>query len=105
MTGRTGACNKFHSLEQQLARWLLTMNDYVDGNLQLTHELIGLTLGVRRAGISVMANSFRTSGMIDYHRGNIRVIDQKGLEAVACECYQIIKEEYDHLYADLSKRA
>ena len=103
MTGRTGACNKLHSLEQQLARWLLTMNDYIDGNLQLTHELIGLTLGVRRAGISVTANSFRTSGMIDYHRGNIRVIDRKGLEAIACECYQIIKEEYDHLYADLSK--
>ena len=103
MTGRTGACNKLHSLDQQLARWLLTMNDYADDNLRVTHELIGLTLGVRRAGISVAANLFRDSRLIDYHRGNIRVLDRTGLETVACECYEVIKEEYDHLYADLSK--
>jgi CRP-like cAMP-binding protein len=103
MTGRTGACNKLHSLDQQLARWLLTMNNYVDGNLGLTHELIARTLGVRRAGISVAANIFRDAQLIDYHRGSIRVLDRTGLEAVACECYQIIKDEYDHLYADLSK--
>lgn len=103
MTGRTGACNKLHSLEQQLARWLLTMNDYVGDELHLTHELMALTLGVRRAGVSVTANGFRTSGAIDYRRGSIQVLDRKGLEAVACECYQFIKREYDELYADLSK--
>ncbi len=64
-TGRTVACNKLHSLEQQLARWLLTMNDYVGDELRLTQDLIALTLGVRRAGVSVAANSFRHSGAID----------------------------------------
>ncbi len=103
MTGRTGACNKVHSLEQQLARWLLTMNDYVDDHLRLTHELIALTLGVRRAGISIAANMFRDAGLIDYHRSDIRLVDRKGLESIACECYAIIKDEYDRLYADLSK--
>jgi len=103
MTGRTGACNKLHSLEQQLARWLLTMNDYVDDHLQLTHELIALTLGVRRASISVATSIFRDAGLIDYRRGNIRLVDQKGLESIACECYVIIKDEYGRLYADLSK--
>ena len=103
MTGRTCACNKLHSLEQQLARWLLTMNDYVGDELRLTHDLMALTLGVRRAGVSVAASSFKSSGFIDYRRGSIQVVDRPGLEAVACECYRIIKAEYDALYADLSK--
>jgi CRP-like cAMP-binding protein len=102
MTARTGACNKLHSLEQQLARWLLTMNDYAGDELRLTHDLLALTLGVRRAGVSTAANSFRSSGAIDYRRGNIQVVDRESLEAIACECYPIIKEEYDELYADLS---
>jgi len=103
MTGRTDACNKLHSLEQQLARWLLTMNDYVGDELRLTHDLMALTLGVRRAGVSGAASSFRDSGAIDYRRGYIQVVDRKGLEAIACECYPVIKQEYDDLYADLSK--
>jgi len=98
-----GACNKLHSLEQQLARWLLTMNDYVGDELRLTDDLMALTLGVRRAGVSVAANTFRNSGAIDYRRGYIQVVDREGLEAITCECYPIIKEEYDKLYADLSK--
>lgn len=103
MTGRTAACNKLHGLEQQLARWLLTMNDYVGDELRLTHELMALTLGVRRAGITTAANSFRQVGAIDYRRGYIHVVDREGLEAIACECYPVIKKEYDDLYADLSK--
>lgn len=103
MTARTSACNKLHSIEQQLARWLLTMNDYVGNELRLTHDLMALTLGVRRAGVSVAANSFRSSGVIDYRRGKIHVVDRQGLEAIACECYEVIKEEYYRLYADLSK--
>ena len=102
MTARTGACNKLHSLEQQLARWMLTMNDYVGSELRLTHELMALTLGVRRAGVSVAANSFRNMGLIDYRRSNIQVVDREGLKDIACECYQIVKAEYDRLYADLS---
>ena len=102
MTGRTSACNKLHSVEQQLARWLLMMNDYVGDELRLTHDLMALTLGVRRAGITIAASSFREIGAIDYRRGNIHVVDRKALEAVACECYQVIKQEYDELYANLS---
>ena len=102
MTARTSACNKLHTLEQQLARWLLTMNDYVGDELRLTHDLMALTLGVRRAGVSVAANGFRSSGVIDYRRSDIHVIDRKGLEALACECYQAVREEYESLYADLS---
>lgn len=103
MTGRTGACNKLHSLEQQFARWLLMMNDYVGNELRLTHELMGLTLGVRRAGVTVAANNLRSSGMIDYVRGRIKVVNRTELEAVACECYQFVKAEYDTLYADLTR--
>ena len=103
MTGRTGACNKLHSLEQQLARWLLMMNDYVGKELRLTHDLIALTIGVRRAGVTVAAKSFKDSGVIDYRRGHIQVIDRKGLEEIACECYPIIKAEYERVYSDLSK--
>ena len=103
MTGRTAACNKLHSVEQQFARWLLTMNDYVGNELRLTHELMALTLGVRRASVTIAATSFRELGAIDYRRGHIHVVDRKALEAIACECYPVIKEEYDDLYADLSK--
>lgn len=103
MTGRTGACNKLHSLQQQLARWLLTMNDYVGGDLALTHELIALTLGVRRAGVTETANILKHGGLINYQRGDIRILDEKALEAVACECYVFIKEEYHELYTDLMK--
>lgn len=103
MTARCGACNKLHSTEQQLARWLLMMSDYVGEELALTHELIALTLGVRRAGVTEAANGFRNGGVIDYRRGHIQIVDRRGLEVIACECYPVVKKEYDFLYADLSQ--
>ena len=103
MTARSGACNKVHSTEQQLSRWLLTMRDYAGNELALTHDLIALTLGVRRAGVTEAANSFRNAGVIDYRRGHIEIVDQRGLEAMACECYAAVKKEYDALYAYLSQ--
>jgi len=103
MTGRSGSCNKLHKIEQQLARWLLMMSDYAGQELWLTHDLIALTLGVRRAGVTEAANELRNRGVIAYQRGHIQILDRAGLEAVACECYQIIKAEYDHLYADLAR--
>jgi CRP-like cAMP-binding protein len=103
MTARSGACNKLHSTEQQLARWLLMMSDYVGDELALTHELIALTLGVRRAGVTEAANGFRNGGVIDYRRGHIQIVDRSALEAIACECYSVVKKEYDLLYADLSQ--
>ena len=103
MTARSGACNKLHSTEQQLARWLLIMSDYVGEELALTHELIALTLGVRRAGVSEAANGFRNGGVIDYRRGRIQIVNRRGLEVIACECYSVVKKEYDLLYAQLSQ--
>ncbi len=103
MTARSGACNKVHSTEQQLARWLLTMCDYAGEELAVTHELIALTLGVRRAGVTEAANGFRNAGVIDYRRGHIQIIDPGGLKALACECYAAIKKEYDDLHTDLSQ--
>jgi CRP-like cAMP-binding protein len=103
MTGQTSACNKLHSLEQHLGNWLLMMHDYVGDELLLTHDLIALTLGVRRAGISVSAAGFRDEGLIDYTRGHIRILNRRGLEARACECYKVIRGEYERLYADLTK--
>jgi CRP-like cAMP-binding protein len=101
MTGQSVACNKLHSIEQQLARWLLLMNDYVDGKLLLTHELISLTLGVRRASVSDAAHDFKEAGLINYQRGDIHILDRPGMEAIACECYGEIKDEYESLYAEV----
>ncbi|HVG31823.1 MAG TPA: Crp/Fnr family transcriptional regulator [Pyrinomonadaceae bacterium] len=102
MTGQAAACNKLHSLEQHLARWLLMMHDYTGDELVLTHELIALTLGVRRAGISGASMQFKEAGLIDYRRGHIKILDRRGMEAKACECYRVIREEYERLYEDLS---
>jgi CRP-like cAMP-binding protein len=103
MTGQCSACNKLHSLEQQLAKWLLMMHDYVGDELLLTHDLIALTLGVRRPGISEASLLFKHEGLIDYRRGHIQMLNQEGLEARACECYRIIRDEYERLFADLPK--
>ena len=102
MTGRSGCCNKLHRLEQQFARWLLTMADYVGDELLLTHDLMALTLGVRRASVTEAAVVFRKAGFIAYHRGYIRIAERGGVEAAACECYRVIKGEYERLYADLA---
>ena len=105
MTGQASACNKLHSLEQQLGRWLLMMHDYVSDELLLTHDLIALTLGVRRAGISESASEFRDEGLIDYQRGHLQILNRQGLEGKSCECYQVIRDEYERLYADLAGTA
>jgi CRP-like cAMP-binding protein len=103
MTGQSCACFKLHRLDQQLARWLLVIHHYVGDEIRLTHELISLTLGVRRASISDAASEMRDAGLIDYHRGRIRIVDRAGLEQKPCECYLQVREEYDTLYADLRK--
>lgn len=103
MTGQNSACNKLHNLEQHLANWLLLMHDYVGGEVLLTHELLALTLGVRRAGISGASMQFKDAGLIEYRRGHIKILDRSGLETRACECYEVIKNEYLRLYKDLSE--
>src|SRR2546423_9970540 len=93
---QTAACNRLHTLDQRLARWLLMTHDRTIGDsCPLTQEFLSRMLGVRRAGVSVAANSLRQNGLIDYHRSDIRILDRKGLEDVSCECYKIVKQEYD----------
>ena len=95
---QTAGCNRLHTLEQRLARWLLLTHDRVDGDeFELTQEFISRLLGVRRAGVSVAANTLREMKAIDYERGNVTVVDRKSLERASCECYQIVRAEYDRL--------
>ena len=91
-------CNGLHSIEQRLACWLLMTHDrVVSEKLQVTQESISNLLGVRREGISLTTCSIRNQGVIDCKRGFITILDRAGLEAIACECYCVIKEEYDRL--------
>jgi CRP-like cAMP-binding protein len=93
---QTAACNRLHSIEQRLARWLLLTQDRVGRNdFVLTQDFLSRMLGVRRAGVSVAANTLRQSGLIDYHRGTMMVLDRQGLEKYSCECYAIVRDEYD----------
>jgi CRP-like cAMP-binding protein len=93
---QTAACNRLHSIEQRLARWLLLTQDRVESDeFVLTQDFLSRMLGVRRAGVSVAANTLKQAGLIDYRRGSIVVMDRKGLEKYSCECYAIVRDEYD----------
>ncbi len=93
---QTTLCNRLHNVEQRLARWLLMCHDRVSHeHLLLTHEYLGITLGVARISVSQAANHFKDLGLIEYVRGKVTIVDRKGLEAVVCECYEIVKAEYD----------
>jgi CRP-like cAMP-binding protein len=95
---QTAVCNRHHSLDQQLCRWLLLSLDRLDSNeLVVTQELIANMLGVRREGVSDAAGQLQKSGLIRYQRGHITVLDRPGLEARSCECYATLKNEYDRL--------
>jgi CRP-like cAMP-binding protein len=95
---QTAVCNRHHSLHQQLCRWLLLSMDRLQGNeLVMTQDLISNMLGVRRAGITKAAQELQESGFIKYTRGHITLLDRAGLEACSCECYAVVKAEYDRL--------
>jgi CRP-like cAMP-binding protein len=95
---QTAVCNRHHSLDQQLCRWLLLSLDRLTGNdLVMTQELIANMLGVRREGVTEAALSLQRAGLIRYSRGRINVLDRPGLEARTCECYAVVKREYDRL--------
>jgi CRP-like cAMP-binding protein len=92
------ACNRLHSAEQRLARWLLICRDRTGGNdLAMTHETMALMLGVRRATVTETAGLLQRRGMIRYRRGLVSVLDRAALEATACECYDIVRNEFDRL--------
>jgi CRP-like cAMP-binding protein len=95
---QTAVCNRHHSVDQQLCRWLLLSLDRLQSNkLSMTQELIANMLGVRREGVTEAAGKLQDDGLIHYRRGTITVVDRAGLEAKACECYQVVKTEFDRL--------
>jgi CRP-like cAMP-binding protein len=95
---QTAVCNRHHSVDQQLCRWLLLSLDRLPSNqLTMTQELIANMLGVRREGVTEAAGKLQSDGLINYSRGRITVLDRPRLEARACECYQVVKTEFDRL--------
>ena len=101
---QTAVCNRHHSLDQQLCRWLLLSLDRLQGNeLVMTQELIANMLGVRREGVTEGALKLQQAGLIRYARGHISVLDRDGLQRRTCECYAVVKKEYDRLLPE--KRA
>jgi CRP-like cAMP-binding protein len=98
---QTAVCNRHHSVDQQLCRWLLLSLDRLPSNeLTMTQELIANMLGVRREGVTESAGKLQSAGLIHYSRGRITVLDRPGLEARACECYGVVKRECDRLLPD-----
>jgi CRP-like cAMP-binding protein len=95
---QTAVCNRHHTLDQQLCRWLLLSLDRLQGNqLVMTQELIANMLGVRREGVTEGAMKLQRAGLISYARGHITVLDRTGVEKRSCECYLVVKKEYDRL--------
>jgi CRP-like cAMP-binding protein len=95
---QTAVCNRHHSLDQQFCRWLLLSLDRLSSNeLVMTQELIANMLGVRREGVTEAAGNVQRAGLIHYNRGRITVLDRPGLEARACECYAVVRKEFDRL--------
>ena len=95
---QTAVCNRHHSLDQQLCRWLLLSLDRLASNrLVMTQELIANMLGVRREGVTEAAGQLHRAGLIEYQRGRITVLDRRRLEQRSCECYAVVKDEYDRL--------
>ncbi|MDD5275098.1 MAG: Crp/Fnr family transcriptional regulator [Methylovulum sp.] len=98
---QTAVCNRHHSIEQQLCRWLLLTLDRLPSNeLTMTQELIAGMLGVRREGITEAAGNLQRAGLISYRRGHITVLDRSGLESRVCECYNVVKKEFQRLLCD-----
>jgi CRP-like cAMP-binding protein len=95
---QTAVCNRLHSVEQQLCRWLLLSHDRLSTDeLIMTQELIADMLGVRREGVTVAAGHLQDIGAISYVRGRIQILDRRKLELAACECYRVVKDEFDRL--------
>lgn len=102
---QTTVCNRHHTLEQQLCRWLLVTLDRLQGKeLVMTQELVASMLGVRREGITEAAGNLQRAGYISYRRGHITVVNRAGLEKHACECYAVVRKEIDRLLSDVQYR-
>ncbi len=94
---QSAVCNRFHTVEKRLCRWLLIAHDRVDGDtFHLTQEIISYMMGAPRTGVTMAAGTLQDAGLIRYKRGKITIIDRNGLEETACECYRIVSETLDH---------
>lgn len=103
---QSAACISQHSIRQRLARWLLAMSDRTGSNsLEITHEIISVMLGIRRASASENLHELQDAGLIATRRGGVRIVDRHGLEKTACECYRIVKTEYVQLYSEQSSES
>ena len=106
---QTAVCNRLHTIQQQLCRWLLINHDQLPADtLVMTHDLIANMLGVRREGVTQAAGHLQEMGYIRYARGTVTILDRKGLEKICCECYQVVADEYDRMmgkYLRKSERA
>jgi CRP-like cAMP-binding protein len=101
---QTAVCNRHHSVEQQLCRWLLLSLDRLSTDeLSMTQELIANMLGVRREGVTEAAGKLQRAGLIRYSRGRISVLDRPGLEREVCECYAVVKKEFDRLLSEIPR--
>ncbi len=101
---QTAVCNRHHSIDQQLCRWLLLSMDRHSGNdLEVTHEMIANLLGVRRESVTKAANKLQDLGVIQYQRGHITILDRTGLEGRSCECYAVVRKESDRLFRGFVK--
>lgn len=102
---QTALCNRFHAVEQRLVRWLLIATSRVNSNrINFTQEIISQMLGTQRTGVTAAACNLQNRGLIRYSRGKIKVLNRQGLEAITCECFKVIKEEFDRfLYVEAAK--
>jgi CRP-like cAMP-binding protein len=97
---QAAACNRLHTNEERLSRWLLMSHDRVGvDDFAITHEFLGQMLGSRRATVTLSAGLLQAAGLIRYHRGHVTILDRDGLESVSCECYAVIKQQLDHVVA------
>ena len=92
---QTAACNRLHTVEQRLSRWLLTIHDRATGEIPMTHELISLRLGAHRSSVNKATSLFKREGMIRYARGKITILDREKLGSMTCECYENIKRQFE----------
>jgi CRP-like cAMP-binding protein len=97
---QSAACNRFHQVNQRLARWLIMTHDRIEGDeFRLTQEFLSHMLGVRREGVTLAAGALQKQKLISYSRGQIKILDRAGLEATSCKCYEVVKDEYDNFLA------
>ena len=101
---QAAACNRLHSMEQRCCRWLLIAHDSAQSDsVPITHEFLAMMLGVQRTGVSLTANELQRAGLIRCGRGHVTIVDRRGLEAMACECYSAVRSDFDGLFARATK--